>query len=110
MFVPAADEPGLGQLEHALALVVAVEPLRARLREAQRAGVLPREPEPELLELSVDRGVLTRDEQRRVRDALDACDAALQVDHFGPAEYARELEVPFTAPARAAVTERFSST
>ncbi len=110
MFVPDHDEPGLGRLEHALALVVEVEPLRARLRDAQRAGVLPHERESELLELSVDRGVLTHEEQQRVRNALAACDAALQVDDYGPAEYARELQVPFAAPARGVQPERFSRT
>jgi len=84
MFVPGAHEPGLGQLEHALELAVAVEPLRARLREAQRAQRLPRRNEPELLDEAVARRVLTGPEADLVRDAIAARDEAIQVDDYPP--------------------------
>jgi len=94
-FVPAAHEPGLGQLEHALELTVAVEPLRAKLREAQRAGILPRRIEPELLDEAVAKHVLTGEERDLVREAIDARDQAIQVDAYAPADHAHYLAPPF---------------
>jgi hypothetical protein len=88
MFVPDAHELGLGRLERALELTIAAAPLRAKLREAQRAGTLPRGlAEPELLEGAIAARVLAADERDLVREALEARDEAIRVDDFPPHEY-----------------------
>ncbi len=88
MFIPPSHEPGLGQLEHALELAVAAEPLRAKLRDAQRAHLLPRRSEAELLDEAVAKRVLTADERDLLHAAIDARDQAIQVDDYAPDEYA----------------------
>ena len=70
IFVPDGHEVGLGQLEHALALAVAVAPLRAKLHEARHAHQLVSDAEPDLLDEAVARHVLTEHERRpRLRGA-----------------------------------------
>jgi len=91
VFIPNFHEPGLGQLEHALELAVATEPLRGKLREAQRAHLLPRRREAELLDEAVAKRVLTADERDRLREAMGARDQAIQVDDFAPREYPQDL-------------------
>jgi len=91
MFIPDHHEPGLGQLERALELTLATEPLRAKLREAQRARLLPRRDESELLDEAVARGVLMPDERDRLREALDAREQAIQVDDSPPREAPPDL-------------------
>ncbi len=96
IFVPEADEPGLGQLEHALELAVAVAPLRTKLRDAQRAGRLPRHREPEqLLDEAAAHRVLTPDERDLLREAIAARDAAIQVDDYPPSSPWLPLALPF---------------
>lgn len=94
MFIPHAHESGLGQLERALELTVAAEPLRAKLREAQRAQILPRRSYPELLDEAVAKHVLTADERDRLREALDARDQAIQVDDYAPHQRAPSVSPP----------------
>jgi len=85
MFVPDAHEVGLGRLERALELAIAAAPLRAKLREAQRAGTLPRGlDEPELLEAAAAARVLTAGECDVVREWIEARDEAIRVDDFAP--------------------------
>ncbi len=96
MFMPDSSEAGLGRLEHALELVVAIEPLRAKLREAQRTHRLPRHREPEqLLDEAVTRNVLTIAERDRFREALAARDQAIQVDDYPPDVHVRGITPPF---------------
>ena len=75
-------------------LTVATEPLRAKLREAQRARILPRHSEPELLDEAVAKHVLTADERDRLREALEARDQAIQVDDYAPRERTPSLAPP----------------
>jgi acyl-CoA dehydrogenase len=77
MFVPAAHEPGLGQLEHALALAVAARPVRTRLREAARAGIATDGLDDALAKHVIDTG-----QRNLVRQAEAAVDEAIQVDAY----------------------------
>ncbi|MFN0242150.1 MAG: acyl-CoA dehydrogenase [Planctomycetota bacterium] len=82
MFVPEHTEKGLGWLERALALTVAAEPARKKLRDAIRARTLPRGPELALLDEAVSKKVITDDERRELREAAQAREDAVQVDSF----------------------------
>ncbi len=99
MFVPDSDEPGLGELEHALELAIAVAPLRTRLREAQQLGRLPGHRDPEqLLDDPAVRHVLTATERDLLREAIAARDEAIQVDDYPPGSH---MDGPFgELPAR----------
>jgi acyl-CoA dehydrogenase len=80
MFVPSPQEPGLGRLEHALALAVAARPVRARLREAVRAGIV--DDGPGLLDDAVAKQVIDASQRNLVREAEAATDDAIQVDAY----------------------------
>jgi len=87
IYVPGEDDPGLGRLERALRMTVACEPLRKKLRDAVRAKTLPRAEESELLDLGVEKKVITAEEAKRLREAAAARWDAVQVDEFDPAAY-----------------------
>ena len=87
VFVPPADEPGLGTLEAALAMAVRALPVETRLRDAVRAGKLPRAPGDRLDELGLAAGVISREEHALLDEARAARDEVVQVDAFDPAVY-----------------------
>jgi len=81
VFIPPADELGLGVLEDSLKRVMAARPALDKLKQAQREKKLPRS-HPKLLEQAVLAGVLDEKDCDLVRDAEQARDAAIQVDAF----------------------------
>jgi acyl-CoA dehydrogenase len=87
IYVPGEDDPGLGRLERALKMTLACEPLRKKLREAIKAKTLPRGEEAEILDLAVEKKVITSDEAKKLREAAAARWDAVQVDEFDPAAY-----------------------
>jgi acyl-CoA dehydrogenase len=87
MFVPGNDDPALGRLERALHLTLAAEPLRKKLRDAQKSRILPRDPENEVLDEAVAKNVLTNAERDRVLEAWTARDDAIQVDEYPQDEF-----------------------
>jgi acyl-CoA dehydrogenase len=99
MFVPERHEAGLGRLEHALELATAVEPFRAKVREAQRHGALPDVDELALLDAAVAHGLLTSEQRNYVRDAIEARDEATRVDDYDGRDYVGGLAMPFTSTA-----------
>jgi acyl-CoA dehydrogenase len=82
IFVPEGDEPGLARLERALDAVVAAQPAREKVKDAQRAGTLPRGAPASVLALAVERGAISERECDLVRAADAARDEAVQVDSF----------------------------
>ncbi len=64
------------ELEDAFALVVAVEPLRRRLRQAEAGGI----------DQALERGVISREEAERLRQAEAAVARVIAVDDFAPEE------------------------
>ena len=87
VFVPPADEPGLGALEAALDKAVRAIPIETKLRDAVRAGKLDRAPGYMLDELGVAAGVISGEEYERLNDARDARDEVVAVDAFDPELY-----------------------
>jgi acyl-CoA dehydrogenase len=89
IFIPPADEPGLGRLEAALAKVLAVAPIEARVRDAVRAGRLDPIPERTLAARALAAAVITEAEAKALDDAEAAREDAIQVDAFDPDAYHR---------------------
>jgi acyl-CoA dehydrogenase len=87
VFVPPADEPGLGALEAALDKAVRAIPIETKLRDAVRAGKLDHAPGYLLDELGVAGGVISGEEYERLNEARDARDEAIAVDVFDPDIY-----------------------
>jgi acyl-CoA dehydrogenase len=98
MYVPKEGAVGLPLLERALALTVAAEPARKKLREAVKAKQLPRADESELLEPARKAGVLNESECKALRDAAAARWEAVQVDDFPRDQFpgAARVESPAT--------------
>ena len=86
--VPAGERTGLARLERALALTVACEPARKKLRDAIKAKTLPRASEEEILDEAVAKKVIDAGERAALVAAAQARDDAIQVDEFTPAEFA----------------------
>jgi len=90
IYVPRADEPGLGQLEAALARVVGAMDVEVRIHEATSARRIGREPRVTRIERALSAGIITDGDARRARDADNARDEVIQVDAFDPAEARRK--------------------
>ena len=83
--VPPPSEQGLGELEAALAAVIAAAPARDKLKQAQRARQLPRKLTGEpLFTAALEAGVVSTAEAELLRAADRARDSAVQVDAFDP--------------------------
>jgi acyl-CoA dehydrogenase len=84
VFVPPADEPGLGALEAALDKAVRALPIETKLRDAVRAGTIDRAPGYLLDDLGVAAGVISGAEYDLLNEARDARDEVIAVDAFDP--------------------------
>jgi acyl-CoA dehydrogenase len=89
IYVPKADEPGLGRLEAALAKAVAALEVERKIRDAVRAGLIDRAPGDELADRALEARVVTAEERERIREADEARDEVIRVDAFTPDEFAR---------------------
>jgi len=87
IYRPAAEEPGLGRLDAALAKAVAALSVEAKIRDAVRAGDLDHAPGDELADRALEAGIISADERKRIHEADEAREEAIQVDSFGPEEY-----------------------
>src|SRR5690606_38676885 len=72
VFLPPADEPGLGALEAALDKAVRALPVETKLRDAVRAGRLDHAPGYMLDDLGVAAGIISGDEYDLLHEARDA--------------------------------------
>jgi len=82
IFVPPADEVGLGALEAALDKAVRAIPVETKLRDAVRAGQLDRAPGYMLDEMGLKAGVISADEYQTLQDAEAARNEVIAVDAF----------------------------
>ncbi|MBM3977382.1 MAG: acyl-CoA dehydrogenase [Planctomycetes bacterium] len=89
IFRPDSSELGLGALERALAAALAAREPERKLKDALRARKIAREPAHSLVERAVDAGVLSGAERTALDNAERERWAAVQVDSFAPAEFAR---------------------
>jgi acyl-CoA dehydrogenase len=89
IFVPPADEPGLGHLEDALRHARRALAVEARIRRAVREGVIDHAPGDVLVEKALAAGVIRPEEREWLREADEARDEAIQVDAFEPEAFER---------------------
>lgn len=86
VYVPSAQEDGLGVLEFALIKVVEAQPAKVKLRNAMRDGRLKGVTADDLA-AAVSAGIVTDTERRSLEEADAARNAAIQVDVFEPDVY-----------------------
>jgi acyl-CoA dehydrogenase len=88
MHLPKEESSGLARLERALALTIASEPSRKKLRDAVKAKTLPRGTELEIVDEAVTKNVIGAAERVQLLDAARARNDAIQVDEFSADEFA----------------------
>ena len=82
VFIPPANELGLGQLEASYAKVVAGLSIAKKLKDAVRKKQLERKPAASLADRGVEAGVITIDERAVLAEAEVARSKAVAVDAF----------------------------
>jgi acyl-CoA dehydrogenase len=87
MYIPPAEEPGLGELEQAFELVIRAGPIESKLRHLVREGRLDRAPMSSLADHARDAGLITTTEHERVVAAEAARRRAIEVDAFDGMEF-----------------------
>lgn len=85
IFSPTIGETGLGYLEYALKKVVIAQVIYRKIKEAVKAGKLPKR-DPQIAEKALAAGIITADELRALSEANEARTEAIQVDSFEPEE------------------------
>jgi acyl-CoA dehydrogenase len=88
VYRPPAEEPGLGRLEVTLAKAVAALAVEKKIRDAVREGALDHAPGDLLADRALDAGIISEEERKRIHEADEARDEAIQVDAFTREEYA----------------------
>lgn len=87
IYMPPAEEPGLGALEAALDKAVRALPVEARIKQAVREGRIDRAPGRQLDEIALAAGVITQAEFELLAEADAARDEVIAVDAFEPKDY-----------------------
>lgn len=87
IYVPDADEVGLGALEAALKKAVRAMPIETKLRDAVREGKLERAPGHMLDDMALAAGVISEEEYQLLDTAREARQQVVQVDVFDEATY-----------------------
>lgn len=87
IFIPPADEVGLGRLEAALRKAIEALPVEAKLRAAVRKGVLERAPGEAMAKAAFAAGVISETEVEALHAADAAREEVIQVDVFDAIGY-----------------------
>ena len=91
IFIPPADEPGLGHLEATLEKAVKALAVETKMRDAVRAGRLDHAPGDALADNALAAQIITEEQRQHLHDADEARDEAIQVDAFDLETY-RQLK------------------
>lgn len=91
-FLPVDGSPGIGRLMQAFALTSAAEPIRVKIRAAQKLRMLARGAVEEVAADAVVKDVITEAERVQLLAAQDVCLAAIEVDVFTSDEYYGAVE------------------
>ncbi|WP_303759374.1 acyl-CoA dehydrogenase [Alcanivorax jadensis] len=86
-YMPEESDQGLGRLLKAFRLTTEAEPVRAKIRAAQKARKLGRGKVEELAADAAQQGVISEAELALLNDATAACLLAIEVDVFTKDEY-----------------------
>lgn len=87
LHVPQDPESALGRLEHALRLCTDAEPVMRKLKDAVKAGRLPKARPAQLLDQATEANIITTEERDVVQQAEAARAEAIAVDSFTLEEY-----------------------
>ncbi|WP_263786700.1 acyl-CoA dehydrogenase [Salinibacter grassmerensis] len=94
LYVPDDTDQPLGELEHAFHLSRDAYHVGQKIKEAIRAGHLPKRRPHQLLDEAVEHDVITEEERDLVRRADEARERYIQVDAFDLEEYRQRRMLP----------------
>ncbi len=90
LYIPLERARGIARLDHAFNLVYAADGFVRRIRDAIRAGRLPKASPLMLLDEATEKGIISPSEGTLVSKAAEAREDAIQVDSFTLEEYLRQ--------------------
>lgn len=96
--LPSDPASALGRLEHAMRLCCDAEPVLKKLREAVKAGRLPKARTEQLVDQAAEAGIVTEAERKLLRDAEAARTEAIAVDSFDLQQYLGHCGDPAPQP------------
>lgn len=94
LYLPESADEALGRLERALRLTDAADAVSRKIKDAVRAGTLPKARPAALLDEAVEKNVVTAAEAQSFRDALAAQADAVEVDSFAAEAFTDSVPVP----------------
>ena len=97
LHVPQDPTSALGRLEHALQLCTQAEPVMRKLKDAVKAGRLPKARPAQLLDQASEANIITSEERDIVQQAEVARAEAIAVDSFTLQEYLSGNAAPAAA-------------
>jgi acyl-CoA dehydrogenase len=92
IFLPMDSREPVRQLEEALRKVIAAEPVEKKLAAGAAAGAIPAGPDGQMLADGLKAGVVTAEEGKLLRAALEARRDAVRVDDFPPVRQPKPKE------------------
>ncbi len=87
IFIPEDGEDGLGKLEWAFKLSKQASDVERKIKKAVRAKTLPKKRVAALVDLAVEKNVITTEEKDLIAKSIEARWDAIQVDDFDDAEF-----------------------
>lgn len=97
MYLPKDSSKAMGRLLDAFRKTQEAEPVRNKIRNAQKQRKLPRGSAEDLVDAALDAGVITAGEHKTLSAARDACLAAIEVDVFTHDEFVGKAPHGLTA-------------
>ena len=89
LHVPAESDRGAGRLYRAFRMLHEVRPVHAKITQAIKARTLPKGHPADLVDLALERQVITAEEAEQVRETRRVQLESWGVDEFSPEEYVR---------------------
>jgi len=103
VYVPESTDEPLGELEHAFRLSRDAYHIGQTIKDAVRAGQLPKRRPHRLLDEALEKGVITQDEYDLMHEADAARERYIQVDEFTLDEYRENRMLPGSPTGRGAL-------
>jgi len=82
IYIPDADEPGLGALEDTLKRVILAKPARDKLDQARRRADIAQDTTELMVAAAIQQGLIRAADGQHILDAEAARDAVVQVDSY----------------------------
>ena len=87
VYLPDDPTQAMGRMEKAFKLVQESEAIAKKIKKAVRKKELPKQPMSKLIELALEKSIITAEEKAKIAEAEEIRYDAIQVDDFSEAEF-----------------------